>query len=67
MNKTRYVAIFEGGGPTVDIIPTETSPGSGLHKRAYLLVLLGVIALAGGGRGTAVFLKRRHEAGEENA
>lgn len=68
LNKTRYVAIFEGDGPTVDIIPTETEPGSGFQFHwAYLLVPLGVIALAGGGMGTALFLKRRHESGEEEA
>lgn len=68
LNKTRYVAIFEGDGPTVDIIPTETESGSGFQFHwAYLLVPLGVIALAGGGMGTALFLKRRHESGEEGA
>ena len=68
LNKTRYVAIFEGDGPTVDIIPTEAELGSGFQFRwAYLLVPLGVIALAGGGMGTALFLKRRHESGEEEA
>ena len=68
LNKTRYVAIFEGDGPTVDIIPTETESGSGFQFHwAYLLVPLGVIALAGGGMGTALFLKRRHESGEEEA
>lgn len=68
LNKTRYVAIFEGDDPTVDIIPTETEPGSGFQFHwAYLLVPLGVIALAGGGMGTALFLKRRHESGEEEA
>ena len=68
LNKTRYVAIFEGDGPTVDIIPTEAESGSGFQFHwAYLLVPLGVIALAGGGMGTALFLKRRHESGEEEA
>ena len=64
LNKTRYVAIFEGDAPTVDIIPTEADSGSDSGFRfnwAYLLVPLGVIALAGGGMGAAVFLKRRHE------
>ena len=67
LNKTRYVAIFEGDAPTVDVIPTEADPGadSGFHFNwAYLLVPLGVIALAGGGMGTALFLKRRHESEE---
>ena len=66
LNKTRYVAIFEGDGPTADIIPTEADSAPGFQfKWAYLLVPLGVIALAGGGMGTALFLKRRHESGEE--
>ena len=68
LNKTRYVAIFEGDAPTVDIIPTEADSGSDSGFRfnwAYLLVPLGLIALAGGGMGTAVFLKRRHESEEE--
>ena len=68
LNKTRYVAIFEGDGPTVDIIPTEADSAPDFQfKWAYLLVPLGVIALAGGGMGTALFLKRRHESGEEEA
>lgn len=70
LNKTRYVAIFEGDAPTVDVIPTEadSGTGSGFHFNwAYLLVPLGVIALAGGGMGAAVFLKRRHESVEEEA
>ena len=67
LNKTRYVAIFEGDAPTVDIIPTEADSGSDSGFRfnwAYLLVPLGVIALAGGGMGTALYLKRRHESEE---
>ena len=64
LNKTRYVAIFEGDGPTVDIIPTEADSAPGFQfKWAYLLVPRGVIALAGGGMGTALFLKQRHESG----
>ncbi len=67
LNKTRYVAIFEGDAPTVDIIPTEADSGADSGFRfnwAYLLVPLGVIALAGGGMGTALYLKRRHESEE---
>ena len=67
LNKTRYVAIFEGDGPTASLIPEESAPdpGSGSHFNwAFLLVPLGVIALAGGGMGTALFLKRRHESEE---
>jgi hypothetical protein len=66
LNKTRYVAIFEGDGPAVDAMPTEADSGSGFQFNwAYLLVPLGLIALAGGGMGTAVVLKRRHESEEE--
>jgi len=66
LNKTRYVAIFEGDAPAVDVIPTESEAASSFRFNwAYILVSLGVIALAGGGMGTALFLKRRHESGEE--
>lgn len=67
LNKTRYVAIFEGDAPAASLIPEESAPdpGSGSHFNwAFLLVPLGVIALAGGGMGTALFLKRRHESEE---
>ena len=67
LNKTRYVAIFEGDGPAVGIIPVEGDSGSGSDFQfnwAYPLVPLGMIAVAGGGIGTALFLKRRHEAEE---
>ncbi len=68
LNKTRYVAIFEGDAPAVDTIPTESEAASSFRFNwAYILVPLGVIALAGGGMGTALFLKRRHESGEEEA
>ena len=75
LNKTRYVAIFEGDGPVVSLIPEEeaapssdSESGAAFHfKWAYVLVPLGVIALAGGGMGAALFLKRRAETadGEE--
>ena len=65
LNKTRYVAIFEGGAPAVDIIPEEAEAAFSFHFNwAYLLIPVGVIALAGGGMGTALLLKRRHESGE---
>ncbi len=68
LNKTRYVAIFEGNAPAADTIPTESEAASSFRFNwAYILVPLGVIALAGGGMGTALFLKRRHESGEEEA
>ena len=51
----------------MDVIPTEADSGADSGFRinwAYLLVPLGVIALAGGGMGTALYLKRRHESEE---
>lgn len=65
LNKTRYVAIFEGDGPAVGIIPVEEDSGSDFQFNwAYPLVPPGIIAVAGGGIGTALFLKRRREAEE---
>lgn len=68
LNKTRYVAIFQTDAPPVDIAPVEDEAASGFQFHwAYVLVPLGVIALAGGCVGTALFLKRRRESGEEEA
>ena len=70
LNKTRYVAIFEG----TPLTPVELEPDPGIQPAApvsfhwpYLLVPLGVIAVAGAGIGGALFLKRRSEANEEDA
>jgi len=64
LNKTRYVAIFEGTPlrpvEPVEEAPDDTEQPSGFHW-AYVLVPLGIIAAAGGGIGIALFLKRRHE------
>ena len=70
LNKTRYVAIFEGTPlqpvapeePVVEIPEiTEPAPAASGFHWAYLLVPLGLIAAAGGGIGIALFLKRRNE------
>jgi hypothetical protein len=68
LNKVRYVAIFEGTAlapelPEVEV-EVEATPAF-QFKWAYVLVPLGVVALAGGGIGTAVLLKHRSESGEE--
>ncbi len=66
LNKTRYVAIFEGTPlqpvePVIDTPDiTEKTSASAFHW-AYVLVPLGIIAAAGGGIGIALFLKRRNE------
>ena len=72
LNKTRYVAIFEGM-PLQPIEPAEPEepvtetpdipeqPAASSFNWAYLLVPLGLIAAAGGGIGIALFLKRRNE------
>lgn len=61
LNKTRYVAIFEGTPlqPVIDI--PDVTDQAATFRWAYVLVPLGVIAAAGGGIGIALFLKRRHE------
>ena len=63
LNKTRYVAIFEGT-PLQPV--TEVSDAASQHfvsafRWGYVLVPLGLIAAAGGGIGAALFLKRRNE------
>ena len=64
LNKTRYVAIFEGTPlhpvETVIDVSDASAPASAFHW-AYVLVPLGLIAAAGGGIGIAIFLKRRKE------
>ena len=81
LDRVRYVAVFEGTEirpvitipeiPEIDdpmtTAPAKTAPDGGFSFNwAYVLVPLGVVALAGGGVGTALFLKRRNESGEES-
>ncbi|MEY8259682.1 cell wall anchor protein [Oscillospiraceae bacterium 50-60] len=67
LNKTRYVAIFEG----TPLQPVEDSPNitepapAASFNWPLLLVPLGLIAAAGGGIGIALFLKRRGELAED--
>lgn len=67
LNKTRYVAIFEGTAivpvePAVEMPDVLEAPKQ--FNWAYVLVPLGVVAAAGGGVGIALFLKRRRESDE---
>ena len=72
LNKTRYVAIFEGTPlqpiesaepkePVTETPDIPEQPAASSFNWAYLLVPLGLIAAAGGGIGVALFLKRRNE------
>ena len=69
LNKTRYVAIFEGT-PLQPVEPvddgleaTDPAPAASFNW-PLLLAPLGLIAAAGGGIGIALFLKRRSELAE---
>ena len=77
LNKTRYVAIFEGTPlqpvmleepviETPDILE-EPAPAVSSFQWGYLLIPLGLIAAAGGGIGIALFLKRRNELADGGA
>ena len=79
LERVRYVAIFEGTEvkPAVTIpeiddpittMPDQTVTTGGFRFNwAYVLIPLGAVALVGGGVGTALFLKKRSESGEESA
>lgn len=73
LNKVRYVAIFEGT-PLVPVEPEPTpepseevlEPAAPIQFHwAYVLVPLGLVALAGAGIGAALFIKKRRESGYE--
>lgn len=63
LNRTRYVAIFEGTP-----LQPVTAPEDQLTAQfnwAAVLVPFGIVALAGAGIGAAVFIRRRREADED--
>lgn len=64
LNKTRYVAIFEGEAimPVVEV--PDIGAAAAQFNWSYVLVPLGIVAAAGGGIGIAVFLKHRRESDE---
>ena len=65
LNKTRYVAIFEGT-PLEPVVP-EVELGDGLAQFnwAAILLPLGVVFAVGGVIGACLFVKRRRESKEE--
>ena len=63
----RYVAIFEGT-PIQSMLPVETDAVTPAFRWSYVLIPLGVVAVAGAGIGGALLLKHRKEnADEEDA
>lgn len=64
LNKTRYVAIYEGTAmePVVEV--TEVPTVAEQFNWAKLAIPFGVVALAGAGVGAALFIKRRKETEE---
>ena len=66
LNKTRYVAIFEGTPlePVVpEVAPDEAKPAQ--FNWAYVLAPLGIVFAAGGVIGGCLLYKRKHESEEE--
>ena len=60
LNKVRYVAIFEGT-PVQSPLPVVDTDITPTFRLAWLLVPLGIVALAGASVGVALFIKRRNE------
>ena len=81
LDRVRYVAIFERTTfvpeepqlpdepefPDDPVVDLPRKSGSFHIQWGYILIPLGVIAVAGGGIGIALFLKRRSESGEEES
>ena len=65
LNKTRYVAIFEGTAiePLAPLLDADNSPVQ--FNWAYILVPLGMVFAVGGVIGGSLLYKRRHENDEE--
>lgn len=66
LNKTRYVAIFEGTPlKPIEPEPTPDTQTPASFNWPLILIPLGVIAVGGAGIGVALFLKHRKENEEE--
>ena len=68
LNKTRYVAIFEGTPlkPVIIEPDPEAQPSQSKFNWPLLLVPLGVVAAGGAGIGATLFVKHRRENMEES-
>lgn len=67
LDRVRYVAIFEGEA-IEPILPTPDEQGTPINwNMVYVLAPLGGVAVIGAGMGIALLIKRRREAGEEDA
>ena len=64
LNKTRYVAIYEGTPLVPEVIVDPTDTVSEQFRWGVLLAPIGIVALAGTGIGAALFIKRRRETDE---
>lgn len=60
LNRVRYVAIFEGA-PIQPTLPAENDMAAPAFRWSYVLIPLGVVAVAGAGIGGALLLKHRKE------
>lgn len=63
LNRTRYVAIFEGTPLQPVTVPEDQLPTQ--FNWAAVLVPFGIVALAGAGIGAAIFIRRRREADDD--
>ena len=63
LNRTRYVAIFEGTPLQPVTAPEDQLPTQ--FNWAAVLVPFGIVALAGAGIGAAIFIRRRREADDD--
>ena len=63
LNRTRYVAIFEGTPLQPVTAPEDQLPAQ--FNWAAVLVPFGIVALVGAGIGAAVFIRRRREADDD--